>query len=73
MERASIDQVTRDGMIWKINDERNKGLRYSDGTVKTFYPDKPHLNRYGYPHRTQRCPECGQWECDPEGIGHYKG
>ena len=46
---------------------------YPDGTLKTFYPDKPWLNKYGYPHRThEKCKECGKWECDAEGIGHYR-
>lgn len=47
---------------------------YPDGAPKTFYPDKPWLNKYGYTHRTtERCCECGKWECDPKGIGHYRG
>jgi hypothetical protein len=47
---------------------------YPDGSPKTFYPDKPWLNKYGYTHHTtERCGECGKWECDPKGIGHYRG
>lgn len=59
--------------VWRMNDERNKGLRYPDGTPKTFYKDRTDLNAYGYPHRKDRCPECGNWECDYEGVGHYRG
>jgi hypothetical protein len=47
--------------------------KYPDGTTKTFYPDKPWLNSYGYSHRDYRCQECGEYECDPNGIGHYRG
>jgi hypothetical protein len=51
---------------------------YPDGTKKTFFIDKHgsviyHLNKYGYPHRTQRCTECGEWECDIQGVRHYRG
>lgn len=46
---------------------------YPDGSIKTFQPGKPHLNRYGYSHRETPCPECGKYECDPNGIGHYRG
>lgn len=21
----------------------------------------------------QRCPECGEYDCDPDGVGHYRG
>jgi hypothetical protein len=61
----------------KMNDYK-WGESYPDGTVKTFYIDKDgrkrkDLNKYGYQHRDRRCPECGAWECDPEGVGHYRG
>lgn len=46
---------------------------YSDGTPKTFYPGKPWLNKYGYSHATEPCRECGEWECDQNGVGHYRG
>jgi hypothetical protein len=60
--------------VWKMNDERNKTSNfYPDGTPKIFYLGKPWLNIYGYGHATKRCSECGKWECDPNGIGHYRG
>lgn len=68
-----MDQAEHDALIWKMNDQRNRGLRYPDGTLKTFYPGRPWLNHYGTPHRTSKCPECGQWECDPDSVGHYRG
>lgn len=47
--------------------------KYPDGSHKTYYKNKPWLNKYGYAHRTtEPCAECGQWECDPLGIGHYR-
>jgi hypothetical protein len=36
---------------------------YSDGTLKTYYPGRPWLNQFGYPHRSEKC-SCGYWECD---------
>ena len=54
-------------------EELKKSDKYPDGSFKTYFPGKPWLNKYGYPHATERCIECGQWECDPEGIGHYRG
>ncbi len=72
--------------VWAANDKRNKAAAkkaaakpphnplYPDGTPKTYYPGKPWLNEYGYSNdKTERCPECGQWECDYEGVGHYRG
>lgn len=73
VEKTPFDDAVMMGMVWKMNDERNRGLRYPDGTIKTFYPGKPWLNQLGYQHRNARCPECGQWECDPDGVGHYRG
>mgnify|MGYP001016134138 CR=1 FL=1 len=53
---------------------------YPDGkTPKTYFRDKDgsvkmYLNQYGYSNRIQEpCRECGQWECDLEGVGHYRG
>lgn len=73
VEKTAIDEMMVVGAIWKMNDERNKGLRYPDGTPKTFYKGRTDLNTYGYPHRKDRCPECGEWECDYQGVGHYRG
>lgn len=73
VEKTPFETAEMVGLIWKMNDERNRGLRYSDGTLKTFYPDKPWLNQYGYAHAKERCRECGEWECDPQGVGHYRG
>lgn len=73
VEKIPFDDAAMIGMIWKMNDERNRGLRYRDGTLKTFHPENSNLNKFGYPHRTNRCPECGEWECDPNGVGHYRG
>lgn len=56
-----------------IMNEDGTVARYPDGTPKTYYPEKPWLNEYGYSHRTSRCSECDEWECDPNGIGHYRG
>ena len=68
-----MNQSERDALIWKINDQRNRGLRYPDGELKTFYPGRPWLTVYGVPHRNEKCSECGKWECDPDSIGHYRG
>ena len=53
---------------------------YPDGkTIKTYYkpkegPIRKDLNRYGYSNTIKEpCRECGQWECDLEGVGHYRG
>lgn len=70
MLNTNSDAV-RVAFVWKLNSERN--VSYPDGTPKTFYPGKSHLNQFGYGHRTNKCPECGMWECDPQGIGHYRG
>lgn len=72
VDTQSVEYVTWMANIWKQNDERSKGLRYHDGTIKTFYPGRSDLNKFGYPHKTNKCPECGEWECDPDGIGHYR-
>ena len=55
-------------------------IMYPDGTPKTFYTDpktgevKLWLNQFGYTNdRTERCKECGEWECDQNGVGHYRG
>ena len=55
-------------------------IMYPDGTPKTFYNDPKtgdvsyHLNRFGYKNdRKEPCRECGEWECDPNGVGHYRG
>lgn len=71
--KTPIYDATMISTVWKMNDERNRGLRYPDGTPKTFFLGKPWLNQYGYPHADTRCQECGEWECNPEEVGHYRG
>lgn len=73
-----MNHVERDALIWKMNDQRNRGIRYPDGTLKTYRvmlngDIRYDLNQYGYSHRETLCEECGKYECDYEGIGHYRG
>lgn len=37
---------------------------YEDGTPKTYFPGKPWLNRFGFPHRVNKCSSCDKWECE---------
>lgn len=66
------EETKKMAAVWAANDARNKAT-YPDGTPKTFREGRPDLNSYGYQHATCRCKECGEWECDPNGVGHYCG
>ena len=82
-----LEETKKMAAAWAANDKRNKKLTeanamgivkpspdmYPDGTPKTFREGRPDLNSYGYQHATERCQECGEWECDFEGVGHYRG
>lgn len=57
----------------KVVEEWVAAKEYSDGTKMTFYPNKPWLNKYGYSHADVPCKECGEFECDINGLGHYRG
>jgi hypothetical protein len=68
------DGIMADDVFEMLEEDHEKTSEcYPDGTPKTYYPNKPWLNKYGYLHRAERCNECGEWECDPNGIGHYRG
>lgn len=44
---------------------------YETTREKKVSPTRPkHVPR---PVRDYRCPECGKYDCDPDGIGHYRG
>lgn len=62
------------GYVVRMKMKPSEKQVYPDGTPKTFYPGRRDLNSYGYAHReTAPCRECGEWECDPNGVGHYRG
>jgi len=44
VEKNLYDEVALMARAWKMNDERNKGLRYADGTPKPFCEGKPDQN-----------------------------
>lgn len=62
-ELLGIDLMAAVSAKMEINAKR-KWARTAAGDFQHVEEPKPSRSR---------CPECGEYDCDPEGVGHYRG